>query len=117
MVHSVTIIVGKAPYGHEHVYGAIYTAIASQEVGLPIILILIGDGVYSALKGQASEASIGYPSLEKLLQMLGSNNVLVEELSLLERKIQKKSLIDGVKITREKEIFKTILEGQAILTY
>jgi len=119
MVQSVVILVTKAPYGHENVYGALYVAIASQDVGLQITVILVGDGVYSALKDQSSEKSIGYPSIENLFYTLSQNGeILVEKSSLVERGISKENLIEAIKITDEKDVVKAIEEkGEAILTY
>lgn len=118
MAKPVVMLITKAPYGHENVYGALYTTITSQDIGLPATVILIGDGVYSALKGQLSEESIQYPSIENLFYMITSDTkILADEQSLAERKIPKENLIDTVKIVSEKEIFETILKGQAILTY
>lgn len=118
MVKSTVIIVSKPPYGHENVYGALYAAVASQTVGLHVTLILIGDGVYSALKGQASDENIGYPSIENLFYMLYSDTkIYVEEASLTERKIPKENLLDIAKVISEDEIFKTICEAHAIITY
>ncbi|MGP3668267.1 MAG: DsrE family protein [Candidatus Bathyarchaeota archaeon] len=118
-VNSVVILVTKAPYGHENVYGALYTAIACQEMGVQVTVILLGDGVYSALKKQNPERSIGYPSIENLFYTLLPNcEVLVEKSSLAERGLSKDNLIEVVKITDREGVCKALKEkGKAILTY
>ncbi|MEM2915261.1 MAG: DsrE family protein, partial [Candidatus Bathyarchaeia archaeon] len=94
MVKSTVIIITKPPYGHENAYGALYTAIAGQETTLPSTIVLVGDGVYCALKNQTSEDTIRYPSIEKLFHTLSAGTeILVEETSLVERKIPKESII------------------------
>ncbi len=118
MAKQIVIIISKPPYGHENVYGAIYTTITGQDVGLPATIILIGDGVYAALKNQKSEETLGYPSIEKLICTISpETKILAEKTSLNERKISNENLIGTVEIVEEEKLFKTILHGQTILTY
>jgi sulfur relay (sulfurtransferase) DsrF/TusC family protein len=118
LAESIVVIIGKAPYGNENVYGAFYTAVASLELNLKVTIILIDDGVYAAIKAQKPEA-IGYPSLEDLASRLYPEcTLLVDTNSLTERGIVKDSLVKSAKLVEQEEFLETICqEGQAILVY
>lgn len=118
-MHSIVILVTKPPYGSEHTYGALYTAIASIEIGLRTTLILLDDGVYVAMRDQAPEIALGYPSCEELLRrILSDSQVLVDETSLLERGLTGEHVLQGVAVTPREHLVEALSsEGEAVITY
>jgi sulfur relay (sulfurtransferase) DsrF/TusC family protein len=116
---SIVIIISKAPYGHETVHGGLYTAIACLNEAARVIVVLINDGVYSALKGQHPERALGYPSIEDLLYALfPDGKVVVDASSLRERGIRREELVETVEVISEDRLLNMILEaGEVILTY
>jgi len=118
MAKSVVIIITKVPYGHESVYGGLYTAIACSDRNLLAIVILLDDGVYSAMKGQASE-NLSYPCIEDLFYTLAPNvKVYVHEQSMVERGIERDRLIEIVEVIEDKRLLALLREhGDAIIKY
>ena len=55
---SSLVIIDKAPYGHENALSGVYIAIASLDKGIKSDVLLMGDGVYSAIKNQIAEKTI-----------------------------------------------------------
>jgi len=49
---SFLIIVDKAPYGYEHTFSGFYVAIACLNKGMDADVLLVGDGIYAAIKNQ-----------------------------------------------------------------
>jgi len=119
MVNSILIMITKAPYGRENVYGGLYTAIACLERKLSVTVVLVNDGVYSAMKGQASYKTLGYPNIEDLFYALfPPAKIFVDQSSMDERGIQKEDLIEIVEVIDEEELLNRIREhGEAIITY
>ena len=118
MVESVVIVITKVPYGHESVYGGLYTAIACLERDLPATVILLGDGVYSAMKGQDSEI-LGYPCIEDLFYTLSPKvKIYVHEKSMIERGIERDRLIEIVEVIDDQRLLALLREhGEAIIKY
>ena len=113
------IVITKVPYGHESVYGGLYTAIACLERNLPAIVILLGDGVYSAMKGQASNENLGYPCIEDLFYTLAPKvKIYVHEKSMTERGIERDRLIEIVEAIEDQRLLALLREhGEAIIKY
>jgi len=119
MVGSVVILVTSAPYGHENTYGGLYTAIASLDLGLRTVVVLTGDGVYSALKGQSAEKSIGYPTIGDLFHRIHPGaKIYAESSSLKERGLGKTDLIEIVEPVEDTQLLEVFVKyGEAIVTY
>jgi len=119
MVGFVVILVTSAPYGRENAYGGLYTAIASLELDLRTVVVLTGDGVYSALKDQSAEKSLGYPTIGDLFHLLHSRaKIYAESSSLKERGLGKTDLIEFVEPIEDMELFEVFVKyGEAIITY
>jgi len=119
VTHSIVILVTKPPYGSEHTYGALYTAIASIEIGLRTTLILLDDGFYVAIKDQASETALGCPSCEELLRrILSASQILVDETSLLERGLVRERLVRGIAVTPREHLVEALSsDGETVITY
>ena len=119
MVESVVILITSAPYGRENTYGGLYTAIASLDLGLRTVVVLMGDGVYSALKGQSAEKSLGYPTIGDLFHQLHPEaKIYAESSSLRERGLEQTDLIEIVEPIPDRELPDIFLRyGEAIIRY
>ena len=103
---SSLIIIDKAPYSHENAISGVYIAIASLDKGIKSDVLLMGDGVYSAIKNQIPEKTIQYPSLSELLYSIFPNGTLYVHLdSLIERGIQYEDLIEIAELIEGKTLY------------
>ena len=118
MVESVVILVTSAPYGRENTYGGLYTAIASLDSELRTVVVLTGDGVYSALKGQSAEKSLGYPTIGDLFYQIHPRaKIYAESSSLKERGLGKTDLMEIVEPIEDTEVLEVFVKyGDAIIT-
>jgi tRNA 2-thiouridine synthesizing protein C len=106
---SSLVIIDKAPYGHENALSGIYIAIASLDKGIKSDILLMGDGVYSAIKNQIAEKTIHYPSLSELLYSIFPNGTLYVHLdSLIERGIKYEDLIEIAELIDGKTLYNII---------
>lgn len=103
---SSLVIIDKAPYGHENALSGIYIAIASLDKGINSDVLLMGDGVYAALKNQQSEETIQYPSVCELIYSIFPNGTLFVHLdSLIERGIKYEDLIEIAELIDGKTLY------------
>jgi len=103
---SSLIIIDKAPYGHENALSGVYMAIASLDKGIISDVLLMGDGVYAALKKQSSEKTIHYPSVSELIYSIFPNGTLFVHLdSLIERGIKYEDLIEIAELIDGKTLY------------
>ena len=113
---SSLIIIDKAPYGHENALSGIYIAIASLDKGIKSDVLLMGDGVYSAIKNQKTEKTIQYPSLSELLYSIFPNGTLYVHLdSLIERGIKYEDLIEIAELIDSKTLYNNIKSKNHII--
>jgi len=119
MVGRAVILVTSAPYGRENTYGGLYTAIASLDLGLRTVVVLTGDGVYAALKGQSAEKSLGYPTIGDLFHQTHPRaKIYAESSSLRERGLEKTDLIEIVEPIEDAGLLEVFVKyGEAIITY
>jgi len=98
-IKSVCVVITKAPYGREDAFGGLRLALSGVTHGMRFTVVLRGDGVWSALRGQRAEA-IGMPSNESvvsdILEMGGA--VWAEEGALAPRGLSAKDLVEGVQL-------------------
>ena len=103
---SSLVIIDKAPYGHENALSGIYIAIASLDKGINSDVLLMGDGVYAALKNQSAEKTIQYPSVSELIYSLFPNGTLFVHLdSLIERGIKYEDMIEIAELIDGKTLY------------
>jgi tRNA 2-thiouridine synthesizing protein C len=103
---SSLVIIDKAPYGYENALSGIYITIASLDIGISSDVLLMGDGVYVALKNQFSEKTIKYPSVSELIYSMFPNGTLFVHLdSLLERGIKYEDLIEIAELIDGKTLY------------
>lgn len=105
-MQSALIIIGKAPYGHENALSGIYVAIAGLDKGIHADILLIGDGVYSALKDQSSEKTIGYPSVGELsYSIFPEGNLFIHLASLTQMGIEYGDLVEIAELIDDKTLY------------
>ena len=103
---SSLVIIDKAPYGHENALSGIYIAIASLDKGQNSDVLLMGDGVYAALKNQSSEKTIKYPSVSELIYSIFPNGTLFVHLdSLTQRGIRYEDLVEIAELIDGKTLY------------
>ncbi|OPX59604.1 MAG: sulfur relay protein TusC [Methanobacterium sp. PtaB.Bin024] len=103
---SSLVIIDKAPYGHENALGGIYIAIASLDRDIEADVLLMGEGVYAALKNQSGEKTIGYPSVSELIYSLFPNGTLFAHLdSIIQRGIKYEDLVEITELIDNKTLY------------
>lgn len=100
MAKSLAIIITRPPFGAIHAAEAIRLANGAVSYGHEVEIILLGDGVYAAKKGQKAEGA-GWTSLSPLLEKLASSGrakVLVDNASASARGIGLNDLAVGAEL-------------------
>ncbi|RLG52006.1 MAG: sulfur reduction protein DsrE [Thermoproteota archaeon] len=111
---SLLVVLTKPPYGREDALGAAYTALACAEKGISSTLLLVGDGVYAAMRGQRPQG----PSIEDLLYASYPDvKLLVDGKSMEERGIRRDELVEHAKVADQKEIAKAAMEASWVLVF
>ena len=118
---TLVIQVSKPPFGHENTFAAFYVASASLSKGMDVIVLLMGDGAYAAVKGQiGAQENIDLPPTEpqvKDIIELGGR-VIAEAAALEMRNIKSHDLIEGIEIKELKEIQEIILDhGEKVAAF
>jgi len=105
-MQSALIIIDKAPYGYENALSGIYIAIAGLDKGVHTDVLLMGDGVYVALKDQSSEKTIGYPSVGELsYSIFPEGNLFIHLDSLTQRGIEYGDLVEIAELIDDKTLY------------
>ncbi len=105
-MQSALIIIDKAPYGYENALSGIYIAIAGLDKGIQADILLMGEGVYSALKDQSSEKTIGYPSVGELTySIFPEGNLFIHLNSLTQRGIEYGDLVEIAELIDDKTLY------------
>ena len=118
---KVIIEISHPPFGHENTFAGLYVASASLSKGYEVIVILRGDGVYAARKGQIKpQEMINLPStesqVEDILELDGK--VIVDSAALEERGISVDELIENIEVMDTIAIHDIILdEGEKVVTF
>lgn len=106
---SVLIIVDKAPYGYEDTFSAFYVAIACLNRKMDADVLLVGDGVYAAMKDQVPGGSVDYPKVGELSYLIfPEGNIFVHQESMNDRGIAEDDLVEAAQIINDTELYDTI---------
>lgn len=109
-MESSTIIIDRAPYGYEDSFSGFYVCIACLNKGVDSDVLLLGDGIYAALKGQKSEKGIKFPSVEELTYLIfPEGSLFVHESSLKERGFNEKDLVEAAELINDQELEEIII--------
>jgi len=108
-MESSVIIIDKAPYGYEDAFSGFYVCIACLNKNIDSDVLLTGDGVYAALKGQKSENGLNFPSVEELTYLIfPEGSLFVHEKSLHERGFKEKNLVEAAELINDQELYEII---------
>jgi len=120
-IMPIIVQITKPPFGHENTFAGLYVASASLSKVLDVIVILMGDGVYVAEKGQIDpQKNIFLPPTETQLNDIVDlgGRVIVDKNALYERGIEYEKLIAGVEVKEMKEIQNVILDhGDKVVAF
>jgi sulfur relay (sulfurtransferase) DsrF/TusC family protein len=106
---SVLIIVDKAPYGYEDTFSGFYVAIACLNRGMASDVLLVGDGIYAAIKDQNPGGSVNYPNVGELSYLVfPEGNIFVHLESMQERGIEEEDLVEAAQIVNDTELYDII---------
>jgi len=106
---SVLIIVDKAPYGYEDTFSGFYVAIACLNRGMASDVLLVGDGIYAAIRDQEPGGSVNYPNVGELSYLIfPEGNIFVHLESMQERGIGEDDLVEAAQIINDKELYDII---------
>ena len=115
-MHSALIIIDKAPYGYENALSGVYIAIAGLDKGISADILLMGDGVYAALKDQYSEKTIGYPSVGELTySIFPEGNLFIHLDSLTQRGIEYGDLVEIAELVDDKTLYNILKSKNHII--
>jgi sulfur relay (sulfurtransferase) DsrF/TusC family protein len=107
---SSLIIIDRAPYGYEDAFSGLYICIACLNKEIDSDVLLLGDGVYSALKNQDSEKALNFPSVEDLTYLIfPEGSLFVHEKSLKERGFMAKDLVEAAELINEQELYEILI--------
>ncbi len=109
-INNMCVVVRRPPYGREDAFAGLRLALSAVSHGIDAVVVLRGDGVWSALRGQRSEA-IAMPSNESviadLLEM--GAEVWAEDAALAERGLAAGDLVEGVRVAPASQLDGLIL--------
>ena len=113
-VNSICVVVRRPPYGREDAFAGLRLALSAVSHGLDAVVVLRGDGVWSAVAGQRSEA-IAMPSNETVVRDLleMGAEVWAEDGALAERKLAPGDLVEGVQVAPAARLDELILSRDA----
>jgi sulfur relay (sulfurtransferase) complex TusBCD TusD component (DsrE family) len=118
---TLVVQISKPPFGHENTFAALYVASASLSKGVEVIVLLMGDGVYAAAKGQiGSQENIDLPPTEpQVKDIVELGGMVIAEAAALEmRNIKSHDLIEGIEVKELKEIQEVILDhGDKVVAF
>lgn len=115
-MNSALIIIDKAPYGQENALSGIYIAITGLDKGIKADILLIGDGVYTALKNHSSEKTIQYTSVNELLYSTFPNGTLYVHLnSVIEKGIEYDDMVEIAELIDDKSLYNIAKTKQHII--
>jgi sulfur relay (sulfurtransferase) DsrF/TusC family protein len=119
LAKSLAIAITKAPFGGIHAAEAIRLANGAISYGHEVTIILTGDGVYVAKKGQKAEEN-GWISLSPLLEKLvtsGRAKVLVDNGSAVERGVHAEDLVAGAVVSEGRNISSAMADADRCVVF
>lgn len=120
MAKKLLVTIIHPPYGTENAFAGFYIAMASLSKGIDASVLLICDGVYTALKNQKEPQDLLHlPSIEKqltdILELGG--RILIDAESAETRGVRHEECIKGVEFISEEERIASIEDyGELIVT-
>ena len=117
---SFSIIITKPPFGMVHASEAIRLANGAVAYGHDVSIVLVGDGILVAKRGQAAEGS-GWTSLSQLVEKLATGakkaRVLADIDGVRQIGLSETDLVDGVELVESKFIASTVIASEKTVTF
>jgi len=117
---DLVLDIAHAPFGHENAYAGLFVAMAWVSVGNDALVVLRGDGVFAARRGQAdSMKEINLPNTEKQVRdILGEGGKIVADAeSMKARSISANDLVEGIDVVSPEQIRSLIAEkGERLIS-
>jgi sulfur relay (sulfurtransferase) DsrF/TusC family protein len=114
MKMAVVVTITQPPFGHENAFAGLYVGSASLSKGLEVVVLLMGDGVYNARKGQVDPLkNIFMPPTENQVQDIidMGGRVIIEKEALWERGIEPSELLEGIEVMESSRMMDIIIEN------
>jgi sulfur relay (sulfurtransferase) DsrF/TusC family protein len=117
----IIVELSHPPFGHEHTFAGLYVATASLSKGMDVTVLLRGDAVYTALKGQVEpQRLIALPPTEEQVEDILSldGRVIAETRSMETRGLGPDELVEGIEVMSTEEIHELLLsEGDHVIAF
>jgi predicted peroxiredoxin len=117
---KIGLIITHAPYGHEDAFAGLYVGVAALSKGMEVNVLLLENGVYTAIKGQGDTMKlINLPSIEAQIKdiiELGGR-VLIDRQAAAIRGISQEEVIQGVEFAASRELLNAIMEANLTITF
>lgn len=115
---KIAIILRKPPYGDINAAEAVRHSLGAVSDDMKVSLILLDGGVLLSRKNQ-DDTGTGFTNLESTLRDCAEMGVevLVDNLSLIDRELKREDIVDGVKIADESEIAALLKEATATMIF
>lgn len=110
---AIVVEISHPPYGHENPFAGLYVASAALSKGMSVVVILRGDGIYTARKGQEEPLKhINLPSVGDQISDIVDldGRVIADCEALAVRGVEPSELIEGIEILDTDEIHDIILD-------
>ncbi len=117
---KIGIIITHAPYGCEDAFAGLYVGVAALSKGMEVTVLLLENGVYTAIKGQGDTMKlINLPSIEAQMEDIINlgGKVLMDKHAAATRGIAFEEAIQGVEFADCKQLLDAIMEANLIITF
>lgn len=113
---SIVVVVTMAPYGREDSFNGLYLPVVTVVEQIETTVLLIEDGVFSALKEQRSK-DIGYPSTSELVSSILTlgGRVYADAKSCKVRGVEEGQLVEGVELVSEERAAQILIEAKGTI--
>ncbi|HEY4675344.1 MAG TPA: DsrE family protein [Candidatus Bathyarchaeia archaeon] len=115
---SIAFLITSLPYGKEDAFRGVYLPFATVSKGVKTFVLLVGDGVCSALKNQQAK-TIEYPDVSQLIQNILAlgGQVFASRHSCEEMGIKEDDLINGVISASDEHITQTLIQADGSIVF
>ena len=113
---TITLIVNKSPYGDEYAFNAIRLATALLHERVKLLVFLLGEGVYIAVKNQKSPK--GATNIEEMLKKFIINRAEIKVCGLCARSRGiADNLIEGCSIGSMSQLGEWVAESDQTINF
>lgn len=118
MANSILVLITKPPYGLEEAFAGLRLALAFAVNGMKTTVVMIGDGVYNAVKEQRADAIRMPSNIDATKDLFDFDaSVFVVREDLASRGIAESRLFDGLKIIDSSDLMGIVKEHDVVTTF